>query len=253
MTILVLCSWMLIFCTIARCAAFTVPSQQHRFGVTNNLSPCRGDIASRSLLLFSSLDEDSEVTRKRRRKRKDGKSAGEAAQSNSIGDSNNEVAAPREAPAVEMQVMDVRDILSGTSSFSDSVPTNSALDNTSSSLVESGVSLTKPSGFNNDDSMERLLADARKMRSEAPEEEMSAPNAIKNVISTIVTFDFFVVCGLLLWFLSGIFCSYIIKDDTVQIAFNNIFEPIVQPALGVLMIGSAAGGIFEDGNDDENR
>eukprot|EP00979_Chaetoceros_neogracilis_P004168 scaffold731_cov224-Chaetoceros_neogracile.AAC.13 len=33
-------------------------------------------------------------------------------------------------------------------------------------------------------------------------------------------------------------------DDTVQIAFNGIFEAIVQPALGILMIGSAAGSLF---------
>jgi len=93
-----------------------------------------------------------------------------------------------------------------------------------------------------DNSLEDLLADARKMREkEDPDEGPSIPAAIKNVVSTIITIDFFVVCGLLAWFLAGIFCSYIIKDDTVQIAFNGIFEAIVQPALGILMIGSVAG------------
>jgi hypothetical protein len=75
-------------------------------------------------------------------------------------------------------------------------------------------------------------------------DKVSIPGAIKEVVSTIVTIDFFVVCGLLLWFVAGIFSSYILKDDTVQIAFNGIFEAIVQPALGILMIGSAAGSLF---------
>jgi hypothetical protein len=93
-----------------------------------------------------------------------------------------------------------------------------------------------------ENSLEDLLADARKMReTEEPDAGPSIPAMFKSVVSTIVTIDFFVVCGLLAWFLAGIFCSYIIKDDTVQIAFNGQFEAVVQPALGILMIGSVAG------------
>eukprot|EP00978_Attheya_sp_CCMP212_P048634 scaffold553332_cov51-Attheya_sp.AAC.2 len=108
-------------------------------------------------------------------------------------------------------------------------------------------------------SMDDLLAEARSLVSGDKEttesfgltadeatlggdEALSIPEMIIKGISTIVTADFFVVIGLLLWFLAGIFCSYILKDDTVQIAFNNNFEPVVQPALGILMIGSALGG-----------
>lgn len=104
-----------------------------------------------------------------------------------------------------------------------------------------------------DSSLESLLADARRMRqseseaSEVGEEESTSIKAtIKSVLSTIVTADFFVVCALLAWFLAGIFCSYVLKDDTVQIAFNMQFERVVQPALGILMIGSAAGAAFEE-------
>ena len=82
-----------------------------------------------------------------------------------------------------------------------------------------------------DSSLEALLADAKRMRQEEKskdEEEgglgVSIPGTIRSVISNIVTIDFFVVCALLAWFLAGIFCSYIIKDDTVQIAFNGMLS-----------------------------
>jgi len=106
-----------------------------------------------------------------------------------------------------------------------------------------------------DDSLEQLLADARQMRSSSAgdiveEEETSVKDTIFNIISTIVTVDFFVVLGLLAWFLAGIFCSYVLKDDAVQIAFNMKFESVVQPALGLLMVGSVAGSF---GNDDEDE
>jgi len=110
-------------------------------------------------------------------------------------------------------------------------------------------------GTPQDDSLEQLLADARQMRSSsagdiAEEEDTSLKDTIFNIISTIVTVDFFVVLALLAWFLAGIFCSYVLKDDAVQIAFNMKFESVVQPALGLLMVGSVAGSF---GNDDEDE
>ena len=110
-----------------------------------------------------------------------------------------------------------------------------------------------------DDSLEQLLADARSMRasssdgkstSSSAEGESSIKDKVFDAISTIVTIDFFVVIGLLVWFLAGIFCSTVLKDDTVQIAFNMNFEKVTQPALGILMIGSIAGSL---GNKDEEE
>ena len=107
-------------------------------------------------------------------------------------------------------------------------------------------------------SLERLLADAKSFRIAEDEQEkqdketmgeetgFKMPTSVLGVISTIVTIDFFVVIALLLWFLAGIFGQYVLKDETVQIAFNNIFQPVVQPALGILMIGSAAGAMFKE-------
>ena len=96
-----------------------------------------------------------------------------------------------------------------------------------------------------------MLKDAKAMQGDDEEEGTdsdgpSIPKIMTSVLSTIVTVDFFVVCALLLWFLAGIFSSYILKNDDIQIAFNNNFETLVQPALGVLMIASVAGSFFKE-------
>jgi hypothetical protein len=75
-------------------------------------------------------------------------------------------------------------------------------------------------------------------------------STIRNVLSTIVTVDFFFVCALLLWFLAGIVGSNVFRDDTVQIAFNSIFQPIVQPALGILMIAALSDAVLKGKEDD---
>ena len=86
-----------------------------------------------------------------------------------------------------------------------------------------------------DESIEQLLADARSMRKSSSkdydvvDEETPLKEKILGVVANIVTVDFFVVIALLLWFLAGIFCSYVLKDDTVQIAFNMNFERVTQP------------------------
>ena len=84
-----------------------------------------------------------------------------------------------------------------------------------------------------DDPIDQLLADARRMRASSSAEGQTKTKGVKEtifeVISTIVTVDFFVVLALLVWFLAGIFCSYVLKDDAVQIAFNMNFERLTQP------------------------
>ena len=87
-------------------------------------------------------------------------------------------------------------------------------------------------GRGQDESIEQLLADARSMRkssSKVVDEETPLKEKILEAVANIVTVDFFVVIALLLWFLAGIFCSYVLKDDTVQIAFNMNFERVTQP------------------------
>lgn len=111
-----------------------------------------------------------------------------------------------------------------------------------------------------DDAFARLLQDAQQMRqaaggdgagSSSSSTGFSVPNAAKNAISTLITADFFLICAFLLWFLAGIFASTVLQNDAIQIAFNGIFQPVVQPALGVLMIGSIASAVFK-GEEDED-
>lgn len=107
-----------------------------------------------------------------------------------------------------------------------------------------------------DDSMSQLLEDVRVMNEEEKEskkggmlsdsEGTGVKAMIGEVLSTIVTADFFLVCGFLLWFLLGIFARSVFNDDTIQIAFNNNFEKLVQPALGVLMIAALGGNFFKE-------
>jgi hypothetical protein len=74
------------------------------------------------------------------------------------------------------------------------------------------------------DPIQRMLFDAKQMQldektsnndgannQQSDSSESSIGSRIRGVVSTIVTIDFFIVCGFLLWFLAGIFSSYILK------------------------------------------
>jgi len=130
----------------------------------------------------------------------------------------------------------------------ESVGLQSSIENNNEVIV--GESLSTSSS----PSLEELLKDAQSMRlqkGEDEEESEGLQSSIINVLSTIVTVDFFVVVGLLLWFLTGIFCAYVLKDDTIYLALAGIFEPVVQPALGILMIGSAASAVLKNKDNNE--
>lgn len=237
------------------------------------------------------------ASKRRRRKRKDGRNVKaeqnaayevEAEPASSVVEEDSSPAQRAEqsepAPAaaskknevVTMKVRDVRDILSGKPEQTASVVRSEgeydedddelADDEEWEYYYEDDSEGEASSVAGGDSSLEQLLADARKMRTEASSsggeigsadakggafDKASIPDGIKNVISTIVTVDFFVVLGLLAWFLAGIFFRAAFGNDAVQIAFNNNFETLVQPALGVLMIASAAGAVMKDPKEDD--
>ena len=179
--------------------------------------------------------------------------------------------AKKSSEVVTMEVRDVRDILSGKSAPSASVGEAADIDDDDDDddgeeladdeeweyyyEDEDGNEVEPPA----EGSLEQLLADAKKLRGDDESkksgdgalEGVSIPGGIKGAISTIVTIDFFFVLGLLAWFLAGIFVRAAFGNDAVQIAFNNNFELIVQPALGVLMIASAAGALFKEPEEDD--
>jgi hypothetical protein len=174
---------------------------------------------------------------------------------------------PREA--VQMQIEDIRDVVSGkTPSFTERVDQLLSMDNDNDDYEEDDGELADDEEWEYYDengnviepskltAIEQMLADAKGMRTEKIEKDgqdfsVESPTSFKNILSTIVTADFFFVCALLVWFLAGIFCSSVLKDDTVQIAFNSNFQMIAQPALGLLMIGSAASAFFKEETEDD--
>jgi len=172
---------------------------------------------------------------------------------------------PREDAPIQLEVKNILfsstepepSALASVSSFLSSII--GSKDTSTSTTNASPTTNNKPSDIGSfggrplDDSLDQLLEDARLMKEEekdggvlSDEEGTGIKEMIGNALSTIVTADFFVVLGFLAWFLLGIFCSYILKDDTVQIAFNNNFERLVQPALGVLAIAAIGGGFFQE-------
>ena len=172
---------------------------------------------------LSSSDNEAATPRKRRLKRKEVVSTSEDEEEDSP------VVTSRPNSPVEFKVQDVRDLVEGgrskpaESSKAAAMPASNQV-----ATINSATPGTGSSSFSNvqlDDSLAALLQDAKRMQAEdedIPVDEGEVIRTkIRNALSTLVTADFFVVCGFLLWFLAGIFCSYILKDDTVQIAFNS--------------------------------
>ena len=184
---------------------------------------------------------------------------------------------PRSEDVVQLKIADVRDVVAGMvktgpieEQRSPSVPVIKAKDVMNDDDDDELADDEEWEYYDDDDdessivnlkspplnSLEQMLADAKSMRSEKIEQtgedfSVESPTSLKNILSTIVTADFFFVCALLVWFLAGIFSSSVLKDDTIQIAFNSNFQMIAQPALGLLMIGSAASAFFKEETEDD--
>ena len=133
---------------------------------------------------------------------------------------------PRQDAPVSMAVTDVRNLVGGgapatTTTAAASTTTTTTTTPTSVSPTAASPMATTPNNNNNnnnnnnmEDSLAQLLADAQEMQ--------QAVNL----------------------------SSYILKYDTVQIAFNSNFERLVQPALGILMISALAGNFFAEDEED---
>lgn len=84
----------------------------------------------------------------------------------------------------------------------------------------------------------------------------SIASGAKDVISTIISIDFFVVIAFMLWFIAGVVSSYGFDNTFLLDQFNDKWTPVVQPALGVLMGGTIAGGVVsklgESGDDEDD-
>jgi hypothetical protein len=155
---------------------------------------------------------------------------------------------PRQESRVAMKVLDLRDltqpgtITNDNKSFnsSDKSKTNNkatALSRASTSIVDDyDEDDIDNKNYDSMDPIQRMLIDAKRMQSKEDEkndsglsnsegtdgEKSDVGNSIRNVISSIVTIDFFVVFGFFLWFLAGIFSSYILKVSPFVPAYSSI-------------------------------
>ncbi len=75
-------------------------------------------------------------------------------------------------------------------------------------------------------------------------------NAVKDAVSLILIVDFFVIIFFLGWFI----LAAILKDSNPFFLerFQDLFNPVVQPAIGILMAGSIASGLLGDRKKEDN-
>ena len=186
-------------------------------------------------VLLSSNDDNSSLPRRvtrRRRKRKQIDND-DSVMENFV--KKDDIVVPNRSDMVDLEIKDIESLVYPNSVIP-SVPS------TNPTSVINDMDNDAVDDQDDGDSLKKLLADAKRMRgdteSDAVSEGASIGDSIKNIISTVVTIDFFVICGFLLWFLVGVFSSTVLGNDVIQIAFNGIFQSLVQPALGILMIGS---------------
>jgi len=251
---------------------------------SNRLSPDSAYIANTSTTTMHATSSD-EIAPKRRRKRKKKVQVGDVGDVTTVEMSENKPKPmeieptapvldlkPREDAPVQLEVKNIlatytepepstiAKVSAMLSSVLGSTKTSSSGETTTRASSRTNDDYISSMGFGErplDDSLDQLLEDARLMTEEekqaksaggvfVDEEGVGVKEMIGNALSNIVTADFFVVCAFLVWFLLGIFCSSVLKDDTVQIAFNNNFEKLVQPALGLLMIAAVGGSFFQE-------
>jgi hypothetical protein len=76
-----------------------------------------------------------------------------------------------------------------------------------------------------------------------PDMDRAPTRSIQGLLNKALVLNFFVVVGFLVWFLSGVVLQS--SYPAVLLGFQGIFQPVVVPALTVLMVGSVATGVAE--------
>lgn len=97
------------------------------------------------------------------------------------------------------------------------------------------------------DESELLRRDAAAFRARSATESEEPPtntaSKAKKAIDTILLWDFFLVLGLLAWLIVALVPHFASQDDRMLDAWLALWEPFIQPALGVLMLGTLVQGI----------
>merc|ERR1712146_535148 len=99
-----------------------------------------------------------------------------------------------------------------------------------------------------------LNGDTKALQGKENENENSFFESLSNNVSTFLFYDFVVVLMFLGLFLTGLAQKSLTNDSQILDFFNAIWNPVIQPALGLLMAGTLAGGaISYFQGEDENQ
>jgi hypothetical protein len=83
----------------------------------------------------------------------------------------------------------------------------------------------------------------------------AASHILQEAFSYILAADFFVVFGFLLYFVAAVAARSLFQDGSLLDKFSELWTPIIQPALGLLMAGTIVGGTVSKlgGSDDPEQ
>lgn len=96
---------------------------------------------------------------------------------------------------------------------------------------------------------DQLQNDLKSFRSRKPQSktvqasEDGIYSKVKGVVDTLLLWDFFAIVGLLLWLGAATGLHFGAKNDVLLDPWLALWEPIIQPALGVLMLGAIVQGV----------
>lgn len=114
--------------------------------------------------------------------------------------------------------------------------------------------MRQPDGAHNPLSEDRIIDDAKLSTEEMVRRDMEALRSreratestksvtplesAKQVISTVLLWDFFLVLALLLWLLIALVPHFASKNDFLLDPWLQLWQPFTQPVLGVLMVAT---------------
>lgn len=88
--------------------------------------------------------------------------------------------------------------------------------------------------------VERIRANRKNVPK--PEVEVAPIDSLKSAISAILLWDFFLVLGLLGWLGVALVPHFASKNDVLLDPWLALWQPFIQPVLGVLMLGTIVQG-----------
>lgn len=91
-----------------------------------------------------------------------------------------------------------------------------------------------------------------KRRNAKPREDKVAPlDAVKSAIDAVLVWNFFLVLGLLGWLVVALIPHFAAKNDVLLDPWLWLWQPFIQPVLGVLMLGTVVQGTISFINSKE--